>query len=147
MKLVIENCALARIAEAAVMALPEEGCGLLIGFRKGDAAYATRVFATRNVASGNRRLRFEVDPRALIESHRAARKAGWSVIGHFHSHPDGRPFPSATDAKMAHESDAIWVIQPIAAGAAGEPRAFRARPGGRFDPVEIAAVPEIVEEA
>ena len=87
------------LAEAA-RAAPEECCGILLG-REG-AIDETRP--TRNLALDPRR-RFEIDPQALVDAHRAARAGGPQVVGYFHSHPDGPAEPSATDRAQA---EAVW---------------------------------------
>ena len=89
----------------------------------------------RNVARDPARS-FEIDPATLLAAHRDARGAGRRVIGHWHSHPNGRPQPSARDAARASESGQIWLI--IAAGnlTAWAPHAIGAGPAD-FRPVAI----------
>lgn len=82
-------------------------------------AEVVRVFAADNVAEGERRRRFEVDPRVLFAAHRYARGAGLAVLGPYHSHPDGSAVPSAMDAARAVEPGEIWLIVAVGAGAAG----------------------------
>lgn len=110
----------------------DEICGLLLG---SDDAIAD-VCACRNVHSAPA-TRFELDPAALFAALRRARAGGPQVIGHYHSHPSGRAWPSRTDAASAAPDDAFWLI------VAGEDvTAWRAvRDGavhGRFDPVALA---------
>ena len=92
------------LAEAA-RAAPEECCGILLG-REG-AIDETRP--TRNLALDPRR-RFEIDPQALVDAHRAARAGGPQVVGYFHSHPDGPAEPSATDRAHATGDGRVWAI-------------------------------------
>lgn len=79
---------------------PDECCGLLIGHggRIEDARPA------RNAAS-DRRRRFLIDPADHFACIRAARGAGLAVVGAYHSHPQGAPAPSATDAAEAFEDE------------------------------------------
>jgi desampylase len=89
----------------AAAATNEEVCGLLVGH---DGKVATLVPA-RNVARDPLRS-FEIDPATLLATHRDARGAGQRVIGHWHSHPNGRAEPSARDAARATENGQIWLI-------------------------------------
>ena len=94
----------ALLAEAA-RAAPEECCGLLLG--RDGTIEAARPAA--NVADDPLR-RFEIEPQALVDAHRAARRGGPQVIGYFHSHPTGPVEPSATDRAQAAHDGSIWAI-------------------------------------
>lgn len=124
MTLVIGRGALAGIARAAEAAYPEECCGLLLGRREGGRFVVARVVATANVAEGDRRRRFEVDPRALVAAHRGSRDSGETVIGHYHSHPEGAALPSDEDRARAFDAGQLWLIVPVSAAGAGAPRAW-----------------------
>jgi proteasome lid subunit RPN8/RPN11 len=94
----------------AANATPEaEICGLLLG----TGHRVERLVPARNVARDPARS-FEIDPATLLATHRDARGLGLAVIGHWHSHPNGRLEPSARDAARATENGQIWLI--IAAG-------------------------------
>jgi desampylase len=83
-----------------------EICGILLG--TGDAIEG--AVAARNVAD-DPGTRFEIDPAALFAAHRAARAGGPMVIGHYHSHPNGRAEPSACDAEAASGlPPQLWLI-------------------------------------
>ena len=90
---------------AARNAHPREACGLLLG-RNGQI---TAVRETRNVHPAPA-THFEIDPQALIDAHRAEREGGLQVMGYFHSHPDGKPFPSETDRAASAGDGKIWAI-------------------------------------
>ena len=64
---------------------------------------------TKNI-SDDRRLRFEIDPARLIAAEKADRAGREFLLGYFHSHPDRRALPSATDTAMANMDGRIWVI-------------------------------------
>ena len=93
------------------------------------------VAETPNVAP-DPATRFEIDPAALFAGLRAERAGGPRILGHYHSHPNGAPTPSARDAAMASQPGRLWLIV-----AAGEARMWRERPGGAmhgaFAPVEL----------
>ena len=86
-------------------AAPEECCGVLLG-RPGTIEEARPA---RNVADARLR-RFEIDPQALVDAHRAARAGGPQVLGYYHSHPGGPAEPSAVDSAMAAGDGRIWAI-------------------------------------
>jgi proteasome lid subunit RPN8/RPN11 len=89
---------------AARESAPEECCGLLLG-----RGAVEEVRAAENVAA-DRSRRFEIDPQALIDAHRAARAGGLEVVGYYHSHPSGLAEPSAIDRAMASGDGKVWGI-------------------------------------
>ncbi len=97
--------AIATICAGAAAAHPREACGLLLG--EGGAVRAATLAA--NVHADPER-HFEIDPAALIAAHRAARSGGAQVLGYWHSHPNGRPGPSAEDQAAAAGDGRVWVI-------------------------------------
>ena len=74
----------------------------------------------------------------LLDTQRAARRDGTTVVGWYHSHPDGVAAPSATDAARAAADGMVWLI-----AAAGAVSAWRAEAAGavhgRFTPVALVA--------
>ncbi len=104
MTVTIARTLLQQICDLA-RAEPGEICGLLLGAP--DHIQAIRPAA--NVAPDPAR-HFELDPAVLIAAHRAARAGGQRPIGHYHSHPSGRPEPSATDLACAAPDGSLWLI-------------------------------------
>ncbi len=104
-----------------------EICGVLFG----DATQITELNILDNISS-NLEAEFEIDPSALIAAHKAARAGGPSVIGHFHSHPNGLLRPSARDCAESAGDGATWLI--IAGGRIG---AWRATAPGILNAVEL----------
>ena len=94
-----------RLLAEARAAHPLEACGLLLG-RNGEIE---EVSACANVHPDPAR-QFEIDPRALIDAHRAARAGGLEVVGYYHSHPVGPAEPSATDRAHATGGGRVWAI-------------------------------------
>lgn len=84
---------------------PAEACGILLG-AAGDISQAV---SARNVHP-EPATRFEIDPQALIDAYRAEREGGPKVMGYFHSHPTGDPYPSQADRSMSAKDGKIWAI-------------------------------------
>ena len=130
MLLEISRAALDAIRAEAAAGPDVEVCGLLLG----EGLRVERVVACRNVAE-EPATGFEIDPQALIAAHKAARDGGPAVLGHYHSHPNGKAEPSARDAVMARGGE-VWVIV-----AGGEVTAWLARDCNRFDRLSIQRYP------
>lgn len=94
-----------RLLREADRAHPREACGLLLG----SEGRIERVVPAYNVHPEPHR-RFEIDPQALIDAHRAARGGAADVLGYYHSHPAGPAEPSATDRAAAAGDGRIWAI-------------------------------------
>src|SRR5262245_61258370 len=94
-----------RILQQARLAMPRECCGLLEGRMSegGDAFHITALHPAHNLAPANDR--FEVAPEDHIRALKAARANGQTLVGCYHSHPDGRAEPSAIDARGAGEEN------------------------------------------
>jgi proteasome lid subunit RPN8/RPN11 len=130
------------LAAEAAAAFPRECCGLIEGMREETAVRALAFQPTRNIAT--RADRFEIDPAAQFGLLRRLRGTGREIVGCYHSHPNGAPELSACDREGAFESDFLWFVVAITAGAtnlpppcgeAGEPASLSAscssrEPGG-----------------
>jgi proteasome lid subunit RPN8/RPN11 len=90
-------------------AMPRECCGLLVG-TVGNDGTAVPITSLPAPNLSDRPDRFEIDPQAHFEIQRHARETGWDVIGCYHSHPNGRAEPSATDLAGAGEENFLWLI-------------------------------------
>ncbi len=137
--IVMARSLMATVERAAEAAYPEESCGLLVG-RLDDAgrAVVTRVCPSANVAEGDRRAAFEVDPATRFAVMRRLEGTDERIVGHYHSHPDHAPEPSARDLAMAFEPEFIWLITEVATDRARTSRAFAvAADGSGFTPVPI----------
>jgi len=104
----------ARILQAAARAYPAECCGLIEGVKREGGWQALAVHEAANLSPDPKR-RFLIDPQVQFDLMRRLRGREESIIGCFHSHPDGRAEPSATDRAEAYETDFLYLI---AAGAA-----------------------------
>ena len=120
----------ATLLEEAARAHPRECCGLLLGQQQRIALAQPAA----NVHLDPER-HFEIDPKALIAAHRAARAGGLDLLGYYHSHPNGRATPSSTDAAQASGDGRIWAII-----AQGEVTWWRDAPHG-FEPLPTRVAP------
>ncbi len=138
--LIIPNDLKSQIAEIAEQAFPHECCGLLAGTDgpTQGAVRVTRVVPAANVTEGRAEDSFEVDPQVRFDLMRALDGTDERIVGHFHSHPGGPALPSATDLKMAYETDLIWVIVSVMDGRATDVRAHGvAADGSAFHPISL----------
>ncbi len=108
-RLLLPDTLRARIVQEARSAAPRECCGLIEGLREGEVARALALHPARNLSE--RPDRFEIDPQDQFHALHLARANGTAIIGCYHSHPGGRPYPSATDLEGAGEDDFIWLIE------------------------------------
>lgn len=116
----VSAAAMAELRAHCSRVRPEEACGLLVGAEDAVA----RIEPAENVAE-DRLRRFEVDPRLLLRLHRELRSGPLSVLGVYHSHPEGPSEPSPTDLAKALDPELIWLI----VGADGAARAWRIEDG------------------
>lgn len=93
------------LVATCVRALPNEGCGLLLGDADGRVV---DVVASANVADSARV--YEVDPKVLLATFRRADDEGCEVIGVFHSHTHSEAYPSATDVAQAPDPSWHYVL-------------------------------------
>ena len=105
MQLSISSQHTREIINWAAQSEPQECCGLLIGV--GNSV--EQVVLTNNVAA-NSEVAFEIDPATLILWEKRGRLGGGRIIGYFHSHPNGAPLPSQTDADLALPDGRYWLI-------------------------------------
>ena len=84
-----------------IRALPNEGCGLLVGTLEG---LVHEVIASPNIADSARV--YEIDPKVVLAAARRADADGLEVIGVFHSHTHSAAYPSPTD--IAQAPDPSW---------------------------------------
>jgi proteasome lid subunit RPN8/RPN11 len=92
-----------------VRALPNEGCGLLLGSADGAVQV---VVASENVADSAKV--YEIDPKVLLRAYRRAENEGLEVLGVFHSHTHSEAYPSPTDVAQAPDPSWHYVIVSFA---------------------------------
>ncbi len=88
-----------------VRALPDEGCGLLLGTSDG---VVTDVLVSENVAHSAKV--YEIDSRVMLRATRVSEANGTEIIGVFHSHTHSEAFPSPTDVAQAPDPQWHYVL-------------------------------------
>ena len=87
--------------------LPKEGCGLLIGFGN-QVISITDVIPSSNRSTDKNK--FLVDPKVQFDCIRNLRGSPYRIVGHYHSHPNGKDIPSLRDRTMIHDMREVWLI-------------------------------------
>ena len=102
---------------------PQEACGLLIGRVEPEGVLVTRAVPCPNQAPvDERHHRFSIDPRAVLNVRRTLRGTPESIVGFYHSHPDGRAVPSVLDLEHIRLwPETVWLIVPMLDGHAQAP--------------------------
>lgn len=116
---------LAALGEAT---FPREACALLVGTENAPGElHVTEIVPARNLATAPER-EFELDPAVQFSVMRRLRETNETnlrLIGHWHSHPNGRAAPSMQDAAMIHDRSLVWLIGAVQDGRAGRPTAWQ----------------------
>ncbi len=92
-----------------IRALPNEGCGLLVGTLEG---LVRDVIASPNMADSAKV--YEIDPAVVLGAARRADSEGLEVIGVFHSHTHSEAYPSPTDVAQAPDPSWHYVLVSLA---------------------------------
>src|ERR1035437_11032293 len=90
---------------SCLRALPNEGCGLLLGNVDGTVV---DVVSSPNVADSAKV--YEIESRVLLRTFRRAEDEGLEVLGVFHSHTHSGAYPSPTDIQRAPDPSWHYVI-------------------------------------
>lgn len=121
-------------------AYPEECCGVIIGRlpeSEVDPNVIAEVVAAENERQENRRRRYVISPRALLEAQRSARDRGLEILGYYHSHPDHPARPSEFDREHAWPGTSYLIIS-VERGSVVDARSWRlADDRSRFDEEEL----------
>jgi proteasome lid subunit RPN8/RPN11 len=110
-----------QLKDEAEKVFPAECCGLLIG-RGSESLEVTDVITADNMSESSDR--FLIDPQVQFDWMRKLRGTERRIVGHYHSHPNGLAKPSNYDEAVAVDRHQVWIIVPIKAGAAGDPKGF-----------------------
>ncbi len=86
-------------------------------------AQAVRVLRATNVHASP--LKFEIDPKELLELYLAIEADGHALGAIYHSHVRSRPYPSQTDINFAANWPGVeWIIVGLAGGGEPEVRSY-----------------------
>ena len=118
MQIVMPRALLTEIEAHAKEEAPRECCGLLAGR---DGQIVAR-YPLRNQSADPEREYFAA-PEDLFIAMRRMRERREELLAIYHSHPRGRPYPSATDLEMAFYPEAVYLI--VAVEPSPEVRAFQ----------------------
>ncbi len=92
---------------------PNEACGLLLGRGDNQAILVEALRPSANLSPEPHR-QFEIDSALYLETQRHLRGSDQSVVGIYHSHPNGQAAPSAADLAQAWTTNFVWLILGIA---------------------------------
>ena len=115
------------LADAARQGLPLEVCGLLLGPAAlvDGIARIDELAPSPNLAAQEGADRFEIDPALHLRMRREMRGTGRTVLGLYHSHPNGSADASRADHMGGRlEPGLIWLIVPVLSGKAHHPAAY-----------------------
>ncbi|MFZ1062065.1 MAG: M67 family metallopeptidase [Acidimicrobiales bacterium] len=98
----------ASMIATCVRALPDEGCGLVLGVNDGERAVVHDVVASENVLHSAKV--YEIEPKVLLRAYRRADDEGLEVLGVFHSHTHSEAYPSPTDVAQAPDPSWHYVL-------------------------------------
>ena len=97
------------ILATCIRALPNEGCGLLLGSAEG---IVTDVVPSENMADSAKI--YEIDPAVLLATFRRVDREGSTILGVFHSHTHSEAYPSPTDVRQAPDPSWRYVVASLA---------------------------------
>lgn len=133
---------LSSIRRSAEKWYPKECCGVLLGKLVEGERIVSEIVSCTNIAEGDQRARYHIDPAELIDIQKRARDAGLDIIGFFHSHPDHPAVASKTDLREALWFANSYLIVEVTKGRAGEIGSFvlcgTDEQDKRFDPEQIS---------
>ena len=103
---------------------PHECCGALLGHQTPDGWQIESSVKAGNTRTDSAHNRYNISPLELVKIERDARKAGLSIGGFYHSHPDHPAQWSQTDFAEAHWIGCSYVITAVAQGKATVTNSF-----------------------
>jgi proteasome lid subunit RPN8/RPN11 len=131
------------ISRRALIAYPDECCGILLGTSSpGDITVQHALEAPNIAPLSERTTRYTIDPAAILHADAFARLHNLDIVGFYHSHPDHPARPSRTDTSLAWETY-VYLIVSITTDTVLEANAYRFLP----PPAPPQEVPLLVIDA
>jgi [CysO sulfur-carrier protein]-S-L-cysteine hydrolase len=110
------------VIEHALADAPNECCGV-VAVAAGEPPLATDVHRATNTAASP--LRFEVDPRELLDIMQSIEAAGRELGAIYHSHTRTAPYPSQTDVNFAANWPGVeWIIVGVSEHGEADVRSY-----------------------
>jgi proteasome lid subunit RPN8/RPN11 len=137
---VVPSPVLDRLRLHAVDTYPEECCGILVGRRDANTVLIDRELPCPNAVIGpERKSRFAIHPRALLDVIKQLRDTDDGVVGFYHSHPDSVARLSATDLTFVGLwPETVWLVLSVGRDGSQEERAWwLPSAGGAALPLEL----------
>ncbi len=104
-----------------------EVCGV-VAVESGPPARAVRVYRAVNIHASP--LKFEIDPKELLELWNACQEDGAELGAIYHSHVRSEPYPSQTDVNFAANWPGVeWIIVGLASGEDPQVRTYEIEGG------------------
>jgi proteasome lid subunit RPN8/RPN11 len=97
------------IIDHCIAGLPNEACGILAG----RDSRVEKVYPVTNAKPGP--AYYEMDPEEQFVVMKDIREKGLAMVGMFHSHPNGRAYPSPVDTEKAYWPGTLLPNYPEAA--------------------------------
>mgnify|MGYP001617138632 FL=1 len=102
---------------------PNECCGLLVG----SGGKVLKLYRTTNTLHSP--IRYNIEPKELLQIHREVDDNGWDIVAIYHSHTHTHAYPSATDIQLAFWPDSFYLIVSLQEKKTPLLRAFYIRNG------------------
>ena len=103
---------------------PNECCGIMLGKSSDDGLHVAALIRAGNTRTDSAHNRYNIAPIELVQAQRNARRAGYDIVGFYHSHPDHPAEWSQTDFAEAHWFGCAYVITAVRYGAAKNTNSF-----------------------
>ena len=123
MKLVLPERLFQQIRQHGEETYPHECCGFLFGRQDEGTRVISEIRRQPNERTESRQNRFLITPLQFRDAERAARNAGLSMVGIYHSHPDSPARPSDYDRDHAWPWYSYLIVS-VGKGTAGESHAW-----------------------
>lgn len=116
------------VSRRALIAYPNECCGILLGTSSSGGITVEHALEAPNIAPpAELPTRYTIDPVDILHADAFARAHHLDIVGFYHSHPDHPARPSRTDTSLAWETY-IYLIVSITTDTVLEAKAYRFLP-------------------